>query len=80
MASETKEKVKEIDYNEKVDFYIPFIPGVAEEDVYIRWNDYTCLVKRGETVQIPLGAKLVYEDSQRLAKRGAEQEKSMRQA
>lgn len=69
VKSKVKEEPKEFDstayYNERIPFRREKLRGGKSDDIFIGWCGQTFRIKRGETVMIPRGAVIVYEESER---------------
>jgi hypothetical protein len=52
----------------KVKIKLPKIKGEADE-VFVSVNNYTCIIKRGEEVEVPLFVKAVLDHQEKMQER-----------
>jgi hypothetical protein len=62
MSENKKNEVK------KVKIKLPKIKGEADE-VFVSVNNYTCIIKRGEEVEVPLFVKAVLDHQEKMQER-----------
>ena len=63
--SETKNKAAKTDEVKKVRIKLPKIKGETA-DVFVSVNNYTCVIKRGEEVEVPVFVKEVLDHQEEM--------------
>jgi hypothetical protein len=53
----------------KVKVRIPLYPGVKPVPQFVSVNNYTCIIKRGEEVEVPLFVKAVLDHQEKMQER-----------